>query len=263
MVKTGPKISSRHAELFRSWSEMMVGVIKYPSSQPGTARRSPPQSTVHPSDWAERTARTTLCRRSAEMSGPISVSASRGSPTRSAVAASTSSSVTRGAMGSCSSSRLVAEHTCPAFEKMPSFTHSMSDDTSASSNATSALFPPSSSEAGLHTANVHTRPGQACTRQTCHRHRRTLHAGENGQKRCLALAAKDGRCDCVRSSSTLLGNTRAGRLMHSPQSFGASVQQHSAGSAASCKADAVYVVTLTAPSDTLSARPRRIEALMC
>ena len=134
---TGPKISSRAARSSLLTGHRTVGA----NQKPGPSGASPRIATGASSSTNE----ATVSRWPALMSGPIWVSSSSGSPTRSAPTASSSASMKRSRAPRSTRMRERAQQSCPALPKTASGAIAAARSRSASAKTTFALLPPSSS----------------------------------------------------------------------------------------------------------------------
>ena len=133
---TGPKISSRAAR-----SSLLTGHSTVGGNQnPGPSGASPRIATGASSSTKE----PTCSRWAALMSGPICVSSSSGSPTRSAPTASSSASMKRSRALRSTRIRERAQQSWPALPNTASGAIAAACSRSASAKTTFALLPPSS-----------------------------------------------------------------------------------------------------------------------
>src|SRR3954453_7883774 len=134
---TGPKISSRAAR-----SSLLTGH----STVAGNQNPGPPGASPRIATGASSSTKELTCSRCAAlMSGPICVSSSSGSPTRSAPTASSSASMKRSSAPRSTRIRERAQQSWPALPNTASGAIAAACSRSASANTTSALLPPSSS----------------------------------------------------------------------------------------------------------------------
>src|SRR4051794_23612587 len=134
---TGPKISSRAARASLSTGHRTVGA----NQKPGPSGAEPRIAT----GASFATNEATSDRRSAEMSGPIAVSSSSGSPTRTASTASSKASMKRSMAPRSTRIRDRAQQSWPALPKTAEGADAAASSRSASANTMLADLPPSSS----------------------------------------------------------------------------------------------------------------------
>jgi hypothetical protein len=134
---TGPKISSAAARSSLRTGQRTVGA----NQKPGPSGASPRMATRDSSSTKD----ATVSRWSAEMSGPMSVASSSGSPTR--IPRTAGSSRSRKASSAERSTRIRerAQQSCPALPNTAPGAAAAAASRSASANTTFALLPPSSS----------------------------------------------------------------------------------------------------------------------
>src|SRR5919112_2823536 len=134
---TGPKISSRMIRM------SCVTPVSTAGRKNGSS--APPQWSVAPFATASSTSSFTSSSCSDDTIGPISVSHSTGSPTRSAFAPSTTPSVKRSATSFTTYTRSIPEQVWPEFAKPPQRQPEIAFGRFASAHTIIASLPPSSS----------------------------------------------------------------------------------------------------------------------
>ena len=118
------------------------------SSRPASSGSSggpPPHTSRAPSATPSATYAATFSRCAADTSGPLSVAGSSPLPSRTRSARRASSATNSSCTGASSSSRVPAEHTCPACRNAPLSAPSSAASRSASANTMFGFLPPSSS----------------------------------------------------------------------------------------------------------------------
>src|SRR5215475_5302400 len=135
-VTTGPKISSVYAGAVKPIGASTVGANQYPGPSGALPRNATGASSG--------TYLATEARWLAEISGPISVPGSDGSPTLTPFTAGSSSSMNSSSTERCTRIRDREQQSWPALSKTPYGAVAAARSRSASANTTFALLPPSS-----------------------------------------------------------------------------------------------------------------------